>query len=483
MSIAIKLYTFSKRENSTAQPSGGTNFDCNLKDETSIINPEILISGSSFTSYNYAYISDFGRYYFIRDIVSVRNNLWRLSLECDVLATYKSQIGGSSEYVLRSASDFDGSIVDNLYPCAAESSLVVGDYDANPPFSTANTIKVIGIINNNTSNKFGAVQYYKVTDASIGNLMSYMLGANLGGSNMFSDLENIIQTLIVPLSRPEIVQGICNSLQDTSQYIVESFMLPYDLPDSGTPELLKAGWWTMPANAYGTPITSGATMINKGSITLDVPEHPDASDRGVYLNLSPFSRFWLYLGPFGIYPLDPMQLMEAGSRQVQITTYGDMMGNVAAHIFIGGTEVDVLHANVKCNFPVGQVTMDVARAATSVMQTGTSLAVSGATGDPMGIVSGLSGIISSATSLMPQGRSQGTSGSFVNAFDTWYSYGEFHRVADDDNTHRGRPLCKVKTISSLSGYILVSDPDISISGTAEENEKIKAYMASGFYYE
>ena len=104
-------------------------------------------------------------------------------------------------------------------------------------------------------------------------------------------------------------------------------------------------------------------------------------------------------------------------------------------------------------------------------------------GDPAGIISGISGITSAADSILPQMRSQGTQGSFVNVWDQFYSYAEEHWVIDDDNVHRGRPLCKSVQISTLSGYILVSDPDIAISGTAEENTRIKSYMANGFFYE
>ena len=68
-------------------------------------------------------------------------------------------------------------------------------------------------------------------------------------------------------------------------------------------------------------------------------------------------------------------------------------------------------------------------------------------------------------------------------FGNFLAVSEFLEVVDDDLAQRGRPLCQKVQISSLSGYILVSDPDIAISGTAEENDEIKSYMASGFYYE
>ncbi len=63
-----------------------------LRDETSVINPVVLINATNLSLYNYAYIPEFHRYYFIRDIVSVRNGLWRLSLDVDVLMSWQSDI-------------------------------------------------------------------------------------------------------------------------------------------------------------------------------------------------------------------------------------------------------------------------------------------------------------------------------------------------------------------------------------------------------
>ena len=43
MAITVKLYTFSKRENSTKWPSGGTDYSCTLIDDTSLMNPTFKI--------------------------------------------------------------------------------------------------------------------------------------------------------------------------------------------------------------------------------------------------------------------------------------------------------------------------------------------------------------------------------------------------------------------------------------------------------
>lgn len=80
-----------------------TTFSGTLREETSILNPVVVIEGDDLTGFNYAYISAFSRYYFITDITSVRNNLWRVSLKVDVLESFGTQI--KNQYAVIVASE------------------------------------------------------------------------------------------------------------------------------------------------------------------------------------------------------------------------------------------------------------------------------------------------------------------------------------------------------------------------------------------
>lgn len=78
--------------------------NCKIKEGTSIINPTVIIgkmSASSIRKCNYAYISDFGRYYFINDIIETTANQLEISMHVDVLKTYASQIRSISTLILR----------------------------------------------------------------------------------------------------------------------------------------------------------------------------------------------------------------------------------------------------------------------------------------------------------------------------------------------------------------------------------------------
>ena len=100
MGISVRLcHNSSPNEKIGKSLDTGVNFDnCTLKDVTSIFKPIVQInsSNSDIPTYNYMYIPNFNRYYFIDDIVSVHNNLWEISAHVDVLETYKNDILGNS---------------------------------------------------------------------------------------------------------------------------------------------------------------------------------------------------------------------------------------------------------------------------------------------------------------------------------------------------------------------------------------------------
>ena len=91
--MKITLYKTSEENNKIDKTlSEPYNMTGSLRNESSVIRPSILIEIENPTNYNYMYISDFGRYYFIKEMTSVRTNLWRLDCEVDVLKSYANEI-------------------------------------------------------------------------------------------------------------------------------------------------------------------------------------------------------------------------------------------------------------------------------------------------------------------------------------------------------------------------------------------------------
>ena len=93
------FYTFSKRENSTLRPTGeGAVIPVCLKVPSSIENPTLEIHNANIAAYNYMYISDYGRYYFITDRESIAKDTYIVTCRVDALASFKDEIAGQSVF-------------------------------------------------------------------------------------------------------------------------------------------------------------------------------------------------------------------------------------------------------------------------------------------------------------------------------------------------------------------------------------------------
>lgn len=74
-------------------------YNIKIKAETSIIEPTIILQTENYITSNYAYIEHFNRYYYIENIVVFPNNIYNISLRCDVLMSYKDDILNSYAYI------------------------------------------------------------------------------------------------------------------------------------------------------------------------------------------------------------------------------------------------------------------------------------------------------------------------------------------------------------------------------------------------
>lgn len=78
---------------------------CILADNTSVTNPTVIIGGintlDNISDYNYAYIPQCHRYYYINDIIALSGGRVKLLLNVDVLMSFKSDILNSTQLVTR----------------------------------------------------------------------------------------------------------------------------------------------------------------------------------------------------------------------------------------------------------------------------------------------------------------------------------------------------------------------------------------------
>ena len=70
-----------------------------LKDNCSVINPTFVLNETNPTGFNYAYIAEFARYYYIVDVVNTSNDIWEITLMCDVLMSFATDILSSNAII------------------------------------------------------------------------------------------------------------------------------------------------------------------------------------------------------------------------------------------------------------------------------------------------------------------------------------------------------------------------------------------------
>ena len=118
MGITVKLlHNSSPVEKIGKTLDAGTDFTCDLKADTSVLKPTIILqSASSLAGFNYMYIQDFQRYYFIDDIVSKNNVIWEVSGHVDVLETYKQGILSNTAILKRQQNKYNTYLNDERWP-------------------------------------------------------------------------------------------------------------------------------------------------------------------------------------------------------------------------------------------------------------------------------------------------------------------------------------------------------------------------------
>ena len=93
--MRIKLYKVYDRENKLNKTLNNEKvLTGSLKNKVSVYNPVIMLKSDNFnfSDYNYCYIEDFDRYYFIEDIEINNLTLFEVRLREDVLMSFNNDI-------------------------------------------------------------------------------------------------------------------------------------------------------------------------------------------------------------------------------------------------------------------------------------------------------------------------------------------------------------------------------------------------------
>lgn len=480
--MEIVLYKFNKKVNSTAVPSSSVEsitLSCQVKTPSSIVTPTVqLTKATEPIGYNYAYIPEWGRYYFIRDI-TYGLGVWVLTLSVDALASFRSDVFASSQYVLRSASQNDGSILDSYYPTkggsVSSSSVFNGsitrpdDQYAHPTtgyFTNAYTdgFFVLGVISTNDSSNTG-VSYYELTYAQFRSFMTNLL-------------------TYVPDDFGDLADGLKKSFFDPIQFIVSCRWYPITMK-VGVAEQTNS----IKIAGYDISIGGSGTLLNNVRkvhlrTTASIPKHPGSTDYP-YRQLSPYSDYKLMFEPFGCLALDTTKLYNATT--MTLDWYIDNATGQAELFVSTDVAENIAHAlaDVGVDVPVAQISVDyIGGAAAATTTVGGFIQSFFEGGFSSAIGSIVNGIASTVQAASPSVSSRGATGSFLAycvGYPKLYLYSMIQ--VDADNDRYGRPLCAIRTLSALSGFTMCADPSIESTATAAEKVQIENYLTSGVFLE
>lgn len=99
-----------------------------LKEESDVSNPVILVQHNNPVEANYAFIGQFNRYYYIKEITSVKTGLWRIQMHCDVLKTFSEGILSSPAIIAKSSKKFNLYLNDSDFKCQQNDIIMTKDF-------------------------------------------------------------------------------------------------------------------------------------------------------------------------------------------------------------------------------------------------------------------------------------------------------------------------------------------------------------------
>lgn len=453
--MQITLYkNFSKRRNSTKQPTGGTTAEVYLKENTSIENPTFLIDGID-TSVNY--VSAFGNYYYVSDITLGNNNIYEISCTKDALATHKGAIGSYSAYIERCSSTYDEMIADEYLSTTQE--LLSSEY----AFTSIDGIPAIGdgcyLFKTMARN---GLNIYGTSDLDV------LTGLFTESTYGFDDFHSMVQSLGLMQMNP-------------SEYIVSCLWVPFSLNQfAGTSEGVAIGFWEL--GSVTAKKISTRYMERYGKINL--PENPYDDFRKYD---SRFSRYNLYLPGVGSVNLDAVDLND------------DLYYYMAFDIFTGAVQYTISRRNalnviiatydgqLGCPIELSSSHTNINSLVETSLGTIASVGANLLSDNPVGaFTSAFGGAVSVAnTFTSPVSSIHGTAGNIARIQAHKQIIVNLSNLESKDFpvSQLGRPLHEVKTISSLSGYIKCAGASVSVAGKASDSETINSYLNSGFYYE
>lgn len=466
----VYLYTFAKRPDSTKTPASaaGVKLSAVLKDGTSVLSPVLMLRmPSNPTGYNYLYIPEFRRYYWINDWVA-NNGVWSCACTVDVLASWRQEIGNSTQYVLRAESECDPDILDTLYATKGSGAQIRQlNQPDHPPIANATpACYVIGLYSGTDNQDAEGLTYIALDPAMMAPFLAIVYDPERWSQFDGWDAMGM---------------GLMQFVFNPAQYIASIMAMPYGYPEAPSANPIKLGWFV--------PFTLSCKVISERVRTIypvyiKIPRNPNATGNFAYRNLEPYARYKLWFPPFGLLSIDSVAIYGAdyimGSVTVDFVT-GRATGELTAVTVDGTTStnrhIGTYHAQAGVPVTISAGGNKLADTIAAVGETATDALRA----DPLGAAAGIRNVVGSVSQ---RGSAITFQGDFSEFAVQPYMTVDYLDTADTDPDGRGFPLCQNRRVSDLGGFVQVADAKISFPGcTAPETQEIITRMEGGIHYE
>ena len=470
----IKVWSnFSKRINSTKQPTGGTQKTVLLKDETDIERPTFILDTLDF-SINY--VEAFGHYYFAH----CRNlDGHRTAIECDIdlLATYKANIQSYSGLVEYTSSSSRKDITDPRNHPTCENVILQSTVSTGLPLNSEGSY-ILGVVGTYANGSSGVVQYYSMTKLQMTAFCAEVF--QQGG----------------------IIDDLIQQFTDSMNAIVSCIWLPFPVLNDGAigdsnPEKIQIGGHTL--NAEGYRIKYRLLGPNTPPV-LSITWPMQGTYGKTYLDRTPYTTGSLYLPFVGAVPLDVDALYTCRKMTIDFiidVITGDIIydamytddnadyrvstytGNVATKVPVSGQSYDAI------GLATGAMTLigGIAATAVTVATGGSAAAVAAGVGAAAG---GLGmGAKSCELHSMVNGSASSALGAAlgVNISATLITQVPAETNLTGYQAEQGMPYFQTASLSGLSGYVKCANASVECAASESEKQTINGYLNSGFYLE
>ena len=463
--MKLRYWTgFSKRKNSTKQAAVGyTEIDVYWKEDTSIDNPSIVLTGNAI-NIDYAYIPDWNKYYFVGAPIILTDGSTQYDLEEDSMATHKTEIGSTVAQIAYSSSNYDIWKVDTRLP--AKITKTITKSDGTPGAFDATGAYILGV--SNVDSGTSVVCYYAMTQ---------------------SELQSFMTQVTTDTSLKTAVQNYCADLWDA---IISCTWIPVSISEiPGT-----SGVTVKVANANVTGVT-GKKISNPPSratnATLSIPWTYNDFRRN-----PPYSSLAAWIPGYGYITLNAGDVTSMTSLKFEFMI-DCMTGDICCNIKDSATNyiIQSVSYNAGVSIPLSRYTMDIGgfiSATTNLAGSATDTVIAGGLMNPAGVVSGAISTIGAGGALAIAANTRdisvkgGLGGRAIIAEGIDVLLYVFSVDTEDpDNANYiarwGRPVGLTHAISNHSGYVQCDNASIDIPGDNWEREAINGYLNSGFYYE